>query len=341
MLILRLSALGDVLHSLPALEALRQLWPTARFDWVAESLAASVLEGHPSLCRLLCFPRKRWQARLRHLRQWGAVAEEWQQFYSNLRQERYDLLIDFQGNARSTLLGTTARWRRKITHHRTETQDLARWWPALRPPTPSGNVHRVEKNLHLVRALGWEGSAPPGRLPEFAEERARLQGSGLAPSPVVLHPFVSAFGRFKEWPAQFYVELAIQLAERDWPVVITWARGDHDAAQGIVESCHGAAALAPPSNSLREVAALLTLARAVVAADTGILHLAALAGRPVVGLYGPKDPRRYGPWTPQKRVLRGAVPCSPCTLRQCEHAICMQTIASQAVAHSLAELLKE
>lgn len=335
---MRLSAMGDVLHCLPALEALQELWPEATFDWVTESLSAPLVEGHPGLARVVQFPRKVWRKQLRNPLNWPRVVREAWQFIRELRGERYDLIVDFQSNMRSVVLAGLSRYKQRICHHSTEVKDGNQHFRALRPAEPSGLVHRVEKNLHMVRHLGWRGTTPPApRMPTFAKETTQLPP--FPADAIFLHPFVSSYGRFKEWPEQHYAELARRLGRRGHPVVVTWAPEDLPVAERIVAASGGETILAPATPSMRHVAAMLRQARLLVAGDTGILHLGIALGRPVVGLYGPKDPRRYGPWSDQSRTLRGAVPCAPCTLRRCDHSICMQMIAPATVESATEELL--
>ncbi|MEM7164603.1 MAG: glycosyltransferase family 9 protein [Planctomycetota bacterium] len=336
-LAIRLSAMGDVLHCLPALEALQELWPETTIDWVTESLSSPLLEGHPRLGRVVKLSRKVWRKQLRNpLNLPRVVGEAWG-FIRELRQERYDLIVDFQSNMRSVLVAALARYRRRICHHRTEVKDGNQMFRAIRPARPSGLVHRVEKNLHLVRHLGWSGQRPDPQTPTYADEAADLPP--LPADAIYLHPFVSAYGRFKEWPEQHYSDLARRLAADGHAVVVMWAPEDLAAAERIVAGAADCAVLAPPTPSLRHVAAMLTQAKLLVAADTGILHLGTALNRPVVALYGPKDPQRYGPWTPQSRTLRGDVACAPCTLRTCEHAICMQVITPASVERAIQELI--
>ncbi|MCA8962937.1 MAG: glycosyltransferase family 9 protein, partial [Planctomycetes bacterium] len=226
-------------------------------------------------------------------------------------------------------------------HHRSEVKEHAWLLPGVSPDRPAGHVHRVEKNLHLVRALGYRGPVPQSRLPDRSAERHRLrQALALNDSRalIVLHPFVSPFGRFKEWPAERFVRLARRLVERRHRVVVTWTAAERATSESIVERVGDGCELAPETSSLKELAALLELAATVVAADTGPLHLAAAVDTPVIGLFGPKDPVRYGPYSARSRVVRSGAPCSPCTLRRCEHAICMQTLAVDDVLIAIREV---
>ena len=327
-LIVRLSALGDVLHCLPALAALRALWPETRIDWVTESLGASLVEGHPDLERVIRFPRKEVTRGILSPERGPPAIERARQFVAELRAEEFDLLIDFQGNIRSAAVAAIARARARVGHHRKETREMPWLLLASRPRRPAGAVHRIDKNLHLVRELGFEGAPPTGRLPDFEAEIERLRAAPelAGGPPTILHPFVSAFGRIKEWPEERFAELARRLAERGHRVLVSAAAEDLPRRDRLLSAAGGAARPTPATRSARDLAALLRLSRLVVAADTGPLHIAALVGVPVVGLFGPKDPAIYGPRSASAVVLRGDVPCAPCRLRRCEHSICMQSI---------------
>ena len=339
-LIVRLSALGDVLHCLPALDALRALFPEATIDWVAESLGAQLIVGHPALERVITIPRKEvardlWQSDGRG----AAAVDRGQNALAELRREEYDLAIDFQGNLRSTLITRAARAKVRVGHHPRETKEFRRLLAGVRPDTPAGAVHRVEKNLHLIRALGFRGETPAGQVPLDPEVIERFTDELPADgAPTIFHPFVSAFGRFKEWPLERFAALAKELDARGHRVWVTAAPEDFARRDELLELAEGSASESPTTRSTRELAALLSLARGVVAADTGPLHLAAFAGVPVVGLFGPKDPRTYGPWSARGTVVRAGVPCSPCRLRKCDHAICMSSISVGSVLAAIEEI---
>ncbi len=329
-----------MLHCLPALSALRALFPDARIDWVAESLGAALIEGHPDLDRVIRLPRKEIARDLWRPGVGVTAIERGSEFLTTLREREYDLLLELQGNLRSGLVARAAHARFRIGHHGSETKEHRWLLRGSRPDQPAGRVHRVEKNLHVVRALGFTGPSPTGRLPEFTEEvehfRPALASLGIAPT--ILHPFVSAFGRFKEWPEERFAALARALRARGHRVWLTAAPEDDARRDRILAASDGDAEPAPPTRSARELAALIRLSRGVIAADTGPLHLAAFAGVPVVGLFGPKDPQIYGPWSDRAAVRRGDVPCSPCTLRRCDHAICMQSIGVEAVLSAVTEV---
>ncbi|MCI0651336.1 MAG: glycosyltransferase family 9 protein [Planctomycetes bacterium] len=331
-LIIRLSALGDVVNCLPALEALHELWPRATFDWVTESLGCLPLEGHRLLARVLRLPRREWERDARSLPRWPRIAAEFCRFVRELRRERYRFTVDFQGNLRSSLVHCFARSGPRFTHHASEVKERGDVF-ANTPPVPSGRVLRARKHLHLVRSLGWSGADPTPSLP--GSWRLPMHGA------ILLHPFVSRSGSFKSWPRGAYAALARELAGCGREVWVSWGPGEREAALELVAACGGSAKLAPIGEGSGALLDLLRGVRLAVAADTGILHLAAAAGIPTVGLYGPKDPRIYAPYGRAGRVVRASIPCSPCNLRACEHAVCMQLISPAQVARAVRELLLE
>jgi ADP-heptose:LPS heptosyltransferase len=163
-----------------------------------------------------------------------------------------------------------------------------------------------------------------------------------ARDPIVLHPGVSAFGALKAWPARRWGALAARLSAR-WPVLVSFGPGEDDLARTVVQSSGSVGVrLAPACDAVESLSALLARARAVVAADTGPLHLAAALNRPVVGLYGAKDSRRFGPASAsgRARVVHADAWCAPCERRRCPATTCMQALDEVRVERALLELLE-
>ncbi|MGE4619512.1 MAG: glycosyltransferase family 9 protein [Planctomycetota bacterium] len=337
---MRLSALGDVIQVLPALEALAQQFPAAKIDVVTETLSSALLEGHPRIHRVIELPRSAirscWKTPERRGQSWPLF----ENFVRQLRRENYDLLVDWQSNLRSALVRIIARSQRVLGIHPADGGELPGWWPGYRPASAASavnKIHRVERALHVVKELGWQGSPPSGQLGSF--DSIHIEGDHGPNSPVLLHPFVSSFGRFKEWSISRWAQLARSLAKQGLPIWISGGPDDQDGIASIVKMSGYAAAPAPRTRGLPELTALIDRCRAVVAADTGILHLAAIRHLPAIGLYGPKDPAVHGPWGDSARVIASQIDCSPCNLRSCEHSFCMQSISPESVAQELLELL--
>ena len=344
-LIIRTSALGDVLHVLPALAALREQFPKAQVSWFVEPLGGAILEGHPGIDDLIVFDRKRWTRSLRYPWQWGASARELGALVRRFRSSRFDLVIDFQNNFRSGLstLLSGGRWR--LCFHASDCREFGGWvFANLRAPPCPLLQPRILKNLHLVRSIGVEGPCPTPRLPipdhdrEWAQaEIDAMPGKG----PVVtVHPAVSKYGLLKQWPAEHFNTLIRELTERrDVRVLVSWGPGELELAEEVAQGT--SAVIAPLTDRLLRLAALIGDSHLVVAGDTGCLHLAAALHVPVLGIYGPKSPNTYGPYPNTGRVIQSDVPCSPCNLRRCEHRICLDTLLPERVADEALAVLDE
>jgi ADP-heptose:LPS heptosyltransferase len=180
---------------------------------------------------------------------------------------------------------------------------------------------------------------PPAHAREVDDflEASGLAGEGFA----VLHPGTSGFGKHKRWPAERFGALAHRLeAELGLRSVVSWGPGEEGLARVATAASEGAAMLGPRTRSLAALAHLATRGALFVAADTGVLHLAAMLGTPTVGLFGPKDPRVYGPRGPRTAVVFKGMDCSPCPRRSCPDPVCMHSIETDDVLAAARPLLE-
>lgn len=339
-LIVRLSALGDVVHALPMLDALRRARPGAEIAWLVEEGAASLLRGHPQLDRLWVAPRHEARA-LRRQGRHAAAAGRLSQMARELRRARYQLTIDAQCNLRSSLWAWITGAPQRIGFAPPYTKEKAHWLSTIRVAAPAGGQNKAHRNLELLGPLGIDSADARPRIAIPEASRAFARGlAGRDGARVALHPGVSGFGAIKQWAPERFAALARRLREergaRSW---VTWGPGERELAQQVVDASDGAALLAPETPSLLDLAALYETCDVVVGGDTGPLHLAAALGVPVVGLYGPKDPAVYGPLDgrtgrPATTVWK-QVHCSPCRLRRCNDVICMPAIQVEDVCSAI------
>jgi lipopolysaccharide heptosyltransferase I len=347
-LIVRLSALGDVVHVLPLLDALRRARPDAHIGWLVEEASSSLLAGHPQIDRVWVVPRRisrRWLRRGRV----AAVAGLWAPLLRELRAARYEVSIDAQCNFRSSLLARLSGAPRRVGFAPPFTKEKAHWLLTDRVAPPPRKQLKVDRNLELLRRFGIDARGARARLiiPAAARSAARAFRAGLGAAPAVaLHPGVSGFGAFKCWSPERYAALARRLhAERGALCIVTWGPGERDLAQQIVRDADGAAEVAPETASILDLAALFEACDAVVGGDTGPVHLAAALGVPVIALYGPKDPAVYAPWDGRTgtavATLWKRVHCSPCGLRRCHNVICMPAIQVEDVAAAVRDTLRD
>jgi ADP-heptose:LPS heptosyltransferase len=339
-LIVRTSALGDVVHTLPSLSALRRTFPAASITWVVEPAGASLLAGHPELDRVIELPRPRWKREIRNPLRWPRLALEVISLSRALRRERFDLVLDFHSGLRSAGILLMSGGRRRVGFDRSDAAEAGGTLLTTHraPPAPP-RLNKVEKNLLLVRELGYRGDCPRGtlRVPEEDRAWARRLLDGLPGSGpiIVLHPAVSRFGDIKRWPVERHRALVDLLRDRlDARVLITWGPGERPIAEAV-----GRPTLLESEVGVLRFAAILEAADLVIAADTGALPIAAILGTPFVGIFGPKDSVVYAPYPVRGEIVTSAAPCSPCRLRACEHRICMTVIPAEAVLEAAGRAL--
>jgi lipopolysaccharide heptosyltransferase I len=343
-LIVRLSALGDVVHALPMLDALRRARPDAHIGWLVEEAAASLLDGHPQIDRVWVAPRGEMKGLLRQGR-YGKAFGLVQQTRRALRSAQYDLTLDVQCNLRSAFLAHATGAPRRIAFAPPFSKEGARHLATELVTVTGEPQSKVERDLEILRPLGIDPAGARSQLAIPEEDRVAARTLRAREGAMVgLHPGVSGFGSFKRWAPERYAQLARRLHDdRGVKSLVTWGPGEEALASSIVADADGAAVLAPATRSLRALGALYEVCDVVVAADTGPLHLAAALGVPTVGLYGPKDPAIYGPWngkTGEKAItVWKHVHCSPCKLRRCNDVICMPAITVDDVSAALEEPL--
>lgn len=282
-LLVRLGALGDVVHGLPVAAALRRRHPDARIDWLVDARHAALLELVPAVSRIVRVDSRRWAAAARAVRA--------------LRGERYDAAVDMQGLLKSALFARLSGAARVIGFDRSAVRERPASWLYSERCHPVG-AHVVDKNLCLLAHLGIDERLRcfPVEVPESAAaavvtDRAARDGRrGCA----LLNP--GAAWPNKRWPPERFGEVAGWLAAAHGlhPVVL-WGPGERELAEGVVRASGGAAVIAPQTG-VGDLLALSRGARLIVSGDTGPLHLAAAVGTPVVALFGPTDAGRNGPW---------------------------------------------
>jgi lipopolysaccharide heptosyltransferase I len=319
-LLVRLSSIGDVVHTLPTLAALhRHGWAT---DWLVEPAARPLLEGHPQLGRAIPAP----PARAFRL---AEAAES----VRALRAGRHDVAFDVQGLWKSAAWARLSGARRVIGHPRGQRREgLSALLLSRSVPRPSA-PHVIDHNLALLRGVGIEAvGAREFVLPADAAAAESVERQ-LAERGAGGFAILNAGGGWasKLWPAEGFGAVAQALRQRGLPALVTWGPGEHALAERVAAASAGAAQVAF-ATTLREYVELARRARLVVAADTGPLHIACALGTPVVGIFGPTDPARNGPFAPDDEVVRRAPACAPCHRRTCAtHAGVMAQIAPAEV----------
>ena len=317
-LIIKPSAIGDVVHALPVLNLLRRKWPTAHVSWLVTPACAGLLHRHPMLDEVIRFERKELGKGWRSPR----AAADLVRFTRDLGRRKFDLVIDLQGLFRSGWLAfaTGAPYRVGPASAR----EGAWLFYTHRVPTGTPEQHAIERYLTIAQAVGCERS--PVEFPFAVDDADRDYVARLTPARyAVLMP--GANWLTKQWPVERFAALVGPLRERFG--LDSVVAGGPDTAD-LAEKIPTAANLAGRTN-LRQLVALLERAELVVANDSGPMHIAAALGRPLVTPFGPTNPMRTGPYRRMDSVLRVEIPCSPCYSRRCSHISCLRWIETDPV----------
>lgn len=295
-LIVRLSAIGDVIHGLPVACALRDRFPRAHIGWIVEGRAGDLLAGHDAIDELFRVPRG-----------WLRSPSEVARVRYELKRRRFEVAIDLQGLTKSALAARLSGAPHRIGYDGSDGRELSRWLNNCLVLPESEHV--IDRALELLEPLGIEQPSVGFRIPNHAAANSRaseIQRSLIdAGRFAVLN--VGAGWPSKRWSAERLAAVAVELRRLyDMPSMVTWA-GDEEllAAESVVARSR-CAAQAAPATSLTELAALCRRAAVFISADTGPLHLAAAVGTPCVGLFGPVSALRNGPYGAQHVALQKA-----------------------------------
>ncbi len=354
-LLIKPSAVGDVIHTLPVLAKLRGRYPHAQIDWLLTPPIAELVRHHPALSHTLLFPRQEI-ARLGQLR--GAAASLFR-LLAAVRGNGYDLVIDLHGQFRSAALtlASGARVRVGFDRPRRDVWDrpgrrlveeaYRHGWTGAREgawlaythriPIPTLDVHAVDRYLWLGPLLGLDDGPPEFHVPVPAAAEARfadlLRVEGVADGPLaVLVPGTT--WQTKHWRPEGFAAVGRHLLRTGRAVVLAGSANEAPLCRAVAADCPGAHNLCGRT-TLSELAALLRRSAVCVSNDSGSMHLAAALGRPVVSVFGPTDPLWVGPYGQPGGVVRADLPCAPCyrrRLKDCPNAhACMSEVHADRV----------
>ncbi|HUJ78788.1 MAG TPA: glycosyltransferase family 9 protein [Nitrospiria bacterium] len=336
LLLVKPSSFGDIIHTLPVLDAIHRSWPQTAVDWIVKPEWTPLLEGHPMLREVLSFPMS-WQA--------------WRRTVPIVRKRRYDLVLDLQGLLRSGVLTlfTGAPVRIGFANGR----EGSPWCYSRRINLPAGSVtvsadspraplHAIERYLYLAREAGVSYQGPVRfPLPPWADAERWADRcwdeAGIRPEDrvCVIHP--AARWATKRWPADRFALLADRLTEEQgWRVIFVAGAGDRAQATAVTVLTRRPHLDLSGRTTIPQLAALLRRASLMVTNDSGPMHLAVAVGTPVVALFGPTDPRAVGPYGPGQIVLRKSIDCSSCTRQRCVRDLaCLNAISVEEVYASV------
>lgn len=308
-LILKPSSLGDVVQALPVLRLLKASNPGHQIYWWLGADLLDLLEGDPDLSGIILFYRQRWA----QLRYWGELLDSIRQ----IRRERFELVIDLQGLARSALVAWLAGAELRLGVEEWREGAPAFYDVLLRPPYP--RAHAVDRYLEAARALKvpihWNFTWLPLRREVALKLQEKWNPGGSR--WLALHP--GARWETKRWPVAYYAELVRQLSADDPELrfVVLGTKTDSALGAAISTSSPKRCLDLTGQTSLSELIEWLRISSVLVTNDSGPMHIAAALGIPVVSIFGPTDPNLTGPYGQIESALHIDLPCAPCFKPQC------------------------
>jgi len=297
-LIVRLSAIGDVVRVLPALHALREAHPNAQIDWAVERKSAAVIEGHHALDQVLVFERSEGARQ--------SIGAFWK-LCKQIRANRYDIVLDFHGLFKSGMISATAGVVDRYAFARPRAKEASYLFANHRVKLPSHDLNRVEENLLLTDAL----CARPKNLSssvfvplDVQQEVNAYFEETFDGGKLVVAMHVPVEREEKQWPIENYAILADHLlADGRFEVLLTWGEGQYDLVQQVVRGTRRNPVIAPQTPDLKHYSWLVHRADLYFGGDTGPMHIAAAMDTPVVAVFGGTDPAKHGPYQRPCEIL--------------------------------------
>jgi heptosyltransferase-1 len=363
-LLIKPSALGDVVHTLPVLVKLRARYPRARIDWLITPENAEVVRNHPALSNVVLFARRDFSKRGRRWRAFVSFLD----LLKQIRSAKYELIIDMHGQVRSAFFALISGARVRIGFDRpvkrvltvSAEHDLKNipshgWrgaregsWIAYthRIPIPTLDVHAIDRYLWVAPLLGLDDNSPDLTIhlsPQATNKVNRLLEEHGVPASkplVVLVP--GTIWETKHWTIEGFAGVARQFLQDGFAVALAGTTRDQQRCRQIAAAAPGTCDFCGKTTPA-DLAALIRRAEVAVTNDSGSMHVAASLGKPMVSVFGPTNPVHIGPYERPESVVRVDLPCSPCNYRrlsQCpfDHA-CMKQVTSAMVVERVRKIL--
>jgi lipopolysaccharide heptosyltransferase I len=361
-LLIKLSAVGDVIHTIPVLNKLRRRYPAAQLDWLVTPPIAELLRHNPAITNVIEFAREDWS------KPWTLTPfASYARLAAKLRANAYDLVVDMHGQVRTAVftLATGAPVRIGFDRPRARVWDASsrtfsaearkHAWQGAREgswlaythhiPVPTLDLHAVDRYLSVGPILGLEEGPPNFSFPvpqaAIARVESLLRQHDIAGAQLVaMAP--GTIWETKHWGTDKFSEVARHFLQKGFAVALMGTRRERVVCEEVARLAPGAVDVAGET-TLTELAALVRRSAISVTNDSGPMHLAVALDRPVVSVFGPTDPIWIGPYGRTDAVLRAGVPCSPCFLRQLSRCrydhVCMANVSARAVIERMERVL--
>jgi lipopolysaccharide heptosyltransferase I len=344
-LILRLSAVGDVIRTLPAARALKDRYPSSSVTWIVEEPSQAFLRSQPEVDEVILFPRRRWTEGMKSFRRiWGTIGEM-RRFVKDLRMRKFDVVLDFHGILKSGVLSFLSGSPKRIGYDRMSTKEGNFLFSNAKVRLPPERISRFQRNLLLLKGVGMEVGEPkyslhiPLKDREYVASFFKASSGSFRRPLIAIHPGTSAKALFKRWMPDQYAQLADRLVrEIKATVLFTWGDEEVEWVEGIRKEMKELSFLGPKTESLTQLGEVYRYCDLYIGGDTGPMHIASLMGIPAVVIYGPTDPIENEPMGNHVKV-RKEVGCNPCHEYSCRELSCIKAISADEVFKATKNIL--
>jgi lipopolysaccharide heptosyltransferase I len=342
-LIIRLSAIGDVLRTLPALRLLRKNFPHAHIAWAVEETAQDLLHKHPDLNEVIIVPKHRWLKQLKSGKGATLVLKEVYHFCRQIRSKNFDLTIDFHGLLKSGLISFFSGPPVRFGFSKPFTKECNFLFNNHRCSLETDKISRIERNLTLLQKMGinTKGETPIIHIPEYdqavIQKFFKQKGIDKKRLLIAIHPGTSSKTLYKRWEPYRYAVVADRVME-DFgaQVIFTWFGDELALVKEIISKMKYHPIIACETKNLCQLAEIFKNCDLYFGGDTGPMHLAALLRTPVVAIFGPTDYVVNAPYKKTKHIIiRKEIDCSPCRVKDCRKRDCMKAIQVDDVLQAI------
>ncbi len=344
-LLIRLSSIGDVVRTLPALASLRRQYPRSHIAWAVEDKSSGLLEMHPQLDEVIKLERKEIVRSLKNPLWAHEGLSLLAQFIAEVGFGRYDLVFDFHGILKSGLIAFLSRSQNIVGFDKNSVTEFNHLFTTKKVKPSDARLPRVERNLQLIKPFVSSENVTDKALLGLTtrhRERARefvREKFGSSRPLVAVHPGTSR--RLKRWFPVAFACLCDMLAESlEAKVMLTWGPGELDEVEQIRRLSKSSPEIGMQTEDLLELAALLEMCDLMISVDSGPMHIGSVVGTPVVAIFGPTDARVNAPYWQPHTIVSANLPCSPCD-ENCKFAKCMEAVSPEHVFKTAQEFLTQ
>lgn len=326
-LVVKPSSLGDIVHSLPFLNALNNTFPAAEVHWIVSRGLEELLQNHPMIKKLWIINKDQWK----NMRKIKETISEVANILKDLKKERYDIAVDLQGLLRSGILVNASQATVRVGFQEAREGSRLFYTHKIRG---GRDVHAVDRYLRLASALGCEADKVRFPMPLIKDTDKVAQVKSESGKYAVI--VSGARWETKRWRSDRFGKLAYMLNMRS---IVVGSASDAKISKEIETMSGGKAVSMAGMTHMGELISLIRGARCVVTNDSGPMHIAAALNVPIVAVFGPTNPVRTGPYGKNNVIVKSGLACAPCYKRECRRIRCMEEIPVEQVYEAVKSVI--